>query len=197
MTNAKAIEVVTPYTGDEYLQSIQDDREIYIHGERVKDVTKHPAFRNSARMVARWYDQLHEKKDVIGVATDTGSGGWTHPFFKSPKSAEDLIRGRDAIAETQLVAYGWMGRAPDYKASFLATLGANAEFYGEYEGNARKWYTHTQQRVEYWNHAIVNPPIDRHLPIEEIGDVIMHVEKETDAPLLFHSGKFKKLEAAA
>lgn len=189
MTNAKAIEVVTPYTGDEYLQSIQEDREIYIHGERVKDVTKHPAFRNSARMVARWYDQLHEKKDVIGVATDTGSGGWTHPFFKSPKSAEDLIRGRDAIAETQRVAYGWMGRAPDYKASFLATLGANAEFYGEYEGNARKWYTHTQQRVEYWNHAIVNPPIDRHLPIEEIGDVIMHVEKETDAGVVVSGAK--------
>ncbi|MEX0633814.1 hypothetical protein M8494_24770 [Serratia ureilytica] len=28
-----------PFTGAEYLKSLQDSREIYIYGERVKDVT--------------------------------------------------------------------------------------------------------------------------------------------------------------
>ena len=37
-----------PFTGEEYLKSLQDGREIYIYGERVKDVTTHPAFRNAA-----------------------------------------------------------------------------------------------------------------------------------------------------
>ncbi len=132
--------VTTPYTGDEYLASLQDAREVYVHGERVKDVTKHPAFRNSSRMVARWYDKLHAEKDTIGRPTDTGSGGWTHPFFKGAKTKEDLIAGRDAIAETQRVANGWMGRAPDYKAAFLGTLGANSGFYGEYAENAKMWF---------------------------------------------------------
>ncbi len=178
-----------PYTGAEYLESIRDDREIYVHGERVKDVTRHPAFRNSARMVARWYDRLNAGKDRLGRPTDTGSGGWTHPFFKGPKSAEDLIAGRDAIAETQRVASGWMGRSPDYKAAFLGTLGANSAFYGEYAPNAQLWYARTQERLDYWNHAIVNPPIDRHLPIEETGDVFMQVEKETDAGLVVSGAK--------
>ena len=31
-----------PFTGEEYLKSLQDGREIYIYGERVKDVTTHP-----------------------------------------------------------------------------------------------------------------------------------------------------------
>ncbi|MBC7147325.1 MAG: Pyoverdin chromophore biosynthetic protein pvcC [Thioclava marina] len=181
--------VTTPYTGAEYLGSLQDAREIYLHGERVKDVTKHPAFRNSSRMVARWYDKLHEKKDDIGRPTDTGSGGWTHPFFKGAKSKEDLIAGRDAIAETQRVASGWMGRAPDYKAAFLGTLGANSAFYGEYAENAKRWYTRTQERIDYWNHAIVNPPVDRHLPPEEAGDVFMQVEKETDAGVIVSGAK--------
>jgi len=44
---------VRPMTGDEYLESIRDNREIWIYGERVKDVTTHPAFRNTARMLAR------------------------------------------------------------------------------------------------------------------------------------------------
>ncbi|WP_274519691.1 4-hydroxyphenylacetate 3-hydroxylase N-terminal domain-containing protein, partial [Pseudomonas aeruginosa] len=42
-----------PFTGEEYLASLRDDREIYIYGDRVKDVTSHPAFRNAAASMAR------------------------------------------------------------------------------------------------------------------------------------------------
>ena len=42
-----------PFTGAEYLESLKDGREVYIYGERVKDVTTHPAFRNAARTIAR------------------------------------------------------------------------------------------------------------------------------------------------
>ncbi|MGV7636518.1 4-hydroxyphenylacetate 3-hydroxylase N-terminal domain-containing protein, partial [Mycobacterium kansasii] len=48
-----------PMTGDEYIESLRDDREIWLHGERVKDVTTHPAFRNPVRMTARLYDSMH------------------------------------------------------------------------------------------------------------------------------------------
>ena len=51
-----------PFTGKEYLESLRDDREVYIYGERVKDVTTHPAFRNAARSIARLYDALHDPK---------------------------------------------------------------------------------------------------------------------------------------
>ena len=132
-----------PQTGDEYLKSLRDGRKVYIYGERVKDVTTHPAFRNTARMVARLYDALHdpEQHAKILLPTDTGNGGVTHAFFKAPKSLDDLLAGRDAIAEWAQITYGWMGRSPDYKAAFLATLGANAEFYEPYQDNARRWYT--------------------------------------------------------
>src|SRR5437899_7133671 len=91
---------VRPFTGEEYLESLRDGREIWIYGERVEDVTTHPAFRNGVRSVARLYDALHdpETKDVLTVETDTGNGGYTHPFFRAPTSAQDLVRGRDAIA---------------------------------------------------------------------------------------------------
>ena len=41
-----------PFTGQEYLDSLDDGREVWIYGERVKKITDHPAFRNSARMGA-------------------------------------------------------------------------------------------------------------------------------------------------
>jgi 4-hydroxyphenylacetate 3-monooxygenase len=40
-----------PFTGAEFLESLRDGREVYIYGERVKDVTTHPAFRQAARSV--------------------------------------------------------------------------------------------------------------------------------------------------
>ncbi|SPX12361.1 4-hydroxyphenylacetate 3-monooxygenase oxygenase component [Escherichia coli] len=48
--------------------------EIYIYGERVKDVTTHPAFRNAAASVAQLYDALHkpEMQDSLCWNTDTG-----------------------------------------------------------------------------------------------------------------------------
>ena len=52
--------VTLPFTGGEYLESLRDGREVWIYGERVEDVTAHPAFRNSARSVARLYDALHD-----------------------------------------------------------------------------------------------------------------------------------------
>src|SRR4051795_13317810 len=68
---------VRPMTGAEYLESLRDGRAVYIYGERVADVTTHPAFRNTARMIARLYDALHDPahKDQLTSPTDTGSGG--------------------------------------------------------------------------------------------------------------------------
>jgi 4-hydroxyphenylacetate 3-monooxygenase len=167
-----------PFTSKEYLDSLRDGREIWIYGERVKDVTKHPAFRNTVRMNARLYDALHdERRSVICEPTDTGNGGYTHKFFKAPTSAEDLVGSRDAIAEWARVTYGWMGRSPDYKAAFLATLGANPDFYQPFDDNARRWYKKVNDEVTFVNHAIVNPPVDRNKQLEEVRDVYMHVEK--------------------
>ena len=172
------MEVTRPMNGAEYIESLRDGREAYIYGERVKDVTTHPAFRNTARMVARLYDALHDPKhkDKLLLPTDTGNGGFTHAYFKAPKTPADLLAGRDAIAEWARIVYGWIGRSPDYKASFLATLGANADFYEPYQENARRWYKYSQERVPFVNHAIIHPPVDRDKPPNEVADVCIHVE---------------------
>ena len=130
-----------PFTGQEYLESIRDGREIWIYGERVKDVTTHPAFRNTVRMIARLYDALHDpaKQPVLTMETDTGSGGFTHRFYRASRSVEEMVAARDAIAAWARESYGWIGRSPDYKAAFLATLGANSAFYEPYEENAKRW----------------------------------------------------------
>ncbi|GAA3748715.1 4-hydroxyphenylacetate 3-hydroxylase family protein [Salinactinospora qingdaonensis] len=189
--NAAGGRSARPLTGEEYVESLRDDREIYLYGERVKDVTSHPAFRNPVRMTARLYDALHnpDKRDVLTTPTDTGSGGYTHRFFTTSHSAEDLVADQRAIAEWARMSYGWMGRSPDYKASFLGTLGANADFYEPFADNARRWYRESQEKVLYWNHALVHPPVDRDRPPDQVADVFVHVERETDAGLVVSGAK--------
>jgi 4-hydroxyphenylacetate 3-monooxygenase len=157
----------------------------------VKDVTAHPAFHNPVRMVARLYDALHDPKYAgdLTTRTDTGSDGYTHRFFTTPHSVDDLVADQRAIAAWARLSYGWMGRSPDYKASFLGTLGANADFYEPFADNARRWYKESQEKVLYWNHAIVHPPVDRSRPPDEVADVFIHAEKETDAGLVVSGAK--------
>jgi len=181
---------VRPFTGDEYLGSLRDGREVWIYGERVSDVTCHPAFRNTARTVARLYDALHDPSTNpdLTCPTDTGSEGFTHRFFRVARDPADLVASRHAIATWSRMTYGWLGRSPDFKAAFVVTLGANASYYSPYTENATRWYKHLQEGVHYLNHAMADPPVDRQQSTTP-NDIQMRVERETDAGLVVSGAK--------
>lgn len=185
-----------PYTGHEYIQSLRDDRAVYIDGERVDDVTTHPMLRNSVRSIARLYDALHDPLQRGELTCATGEGGYTHRSFQLPRNRDDLMATQRAIAGWARLTYGWMGRTPDYKAAFTNTLGANPEFYGPYTDNARRWYALAQRTVPFMNHAIVNPPIDRHLPADHVKDVYVRVTRETSAGIVVSGAKVVATSAA-
>lgn len=126
---------------------------------------------------------------MLTTPTDTGEGTYTHRFFRVSRSAEELLAAREAIAGWARLTYGWMGRTPDYKGSFLATLGGNPGFYAPFEHNALHWYKEAQERVLFLNHAIINPPVDRNRPVHEVADVFVRVERETDAGIIVSGAK--------
>jgi aromatic ring hydroxylase len=176
-------------TGEDYLASLRDAREVYLYGERVADVTTHPAFRNSARSIARLYDALHDPAARDALTTVDRLGIRTHRFFAPSWSSAELLAARDAIAQWSRLTYGFMGRTPDYKAAFMATLGANPEFYAPYDENARRWYRRYAAKALFLNHVLVNPPVDRNKPVHEVADVYLHVVRETDAGAVVSGAK--------
>lgn len=181
-TTESATGAVAPLTGEEYLDSLRDGRKIYLDGELVDDVTTHPAFRNAAQMVARLYDTLHEPalREVVTRETDTGSGSRTHRYFAAMRTPEDLLGARDAIVQWSRMGFGFMGRTPEYKASFLATLGPNRDYWGDFSGNAERWYKEAQERNWYFNHVLLGPPVNRDKPMEASRGVFVHVTREVD-----------------
>src|SRR5438046_5837360 len=108
MSTSETSATPLPYTGKEFLDSLDDGREVWIYGERVKNIAAHPAFRNSARMVARLYDALHRDhaEEKYALSCPTEWGGFTHKYFVAPRSAEELVAGRGVGA-----AYLWLARA--------------------------------------------------------------------------------------
>ena len=99
-----------PLTRSAYIDSLRDSREIWVHGERVGDVTTHPVFRNSAQMFARQYHALHDPN----CFTETFGTFRLRPFI-----SEGTVRGRPhrlrpAVRENVAVGSavrlgGWQG----------------------------------------------------------------------------------------
>ncbi|MER7516332.1 4-hydroxyphenylacetate 3-hydroxylase N-terminal domain-containing protein [Streptomyces sp. NPDC126499] len=114
-------------SGQEYLEALRDGREIWLDGERVKDVTTHPAFRSAAASFAR----LHDLTADPALRPVLVKGG-VHRAYAVPRSYEDLVARRRAYKVTAEASYGFLGRTPDHMASGAAGFAAlPAAFTGE------------------------------------------------------------------
>ncbi|WP_347756843.1 4-hydroxyphenylacetate 3-hydroxylase N-terminal domain-containing protein [Agrococcus sp. ProA11] len=178
-----------PQTGDEYIESLDDGRAVIHDGIPVERVADHPAFAGVARTIASLYDTLHgEGSDALLVPTDDGAGV-THPFWVLPQSRDDLRVQRDAIRAWQHQTHGWVGRTPEFMASVITSMAAHAPFFGRFEGQVRNALARDQRDVTHYAQALVNPPVDRDLPPDEVGDVFLHVVRETDAGVVIRGAK--------
>ena len=63
-------------TGEQYISGLKENQpEVYLNGQRVKDVTTHPALRNGVQTLARLYDLQHDEilgKDMTYESPTTG-----------------------------------------------------------------------------------------------------------------------------
>ena len=84
-------------TGDQYRDSIRDDRQVWMNGERIKDVTTHPAFKPIVDVRARIYDMAHEARYAETMAyTDSDTGETNCIGYKLPHTQADWHAKRAA-----------------------------------------------------------------------------------------------------
>lgn len=123
-------------TGKEYLQTLKDDRAIYINGERVQDVTTHPAFTGITHTIAGLYDLAWDESQNMTYKTEDGT--LANKIYMIPRSREELEERRLAISKWSEATCGFVGRSPDHVASFLAAFASSPEVFdrgGEGYGN--------------------------------------------------------------
>ena len=115
-------------TGSEYLRSLNDGRQVFVDGERVADVTKHPAFREAARSIARLYDiaAAPENRELMTFPSPK-TGAPVLRAWQIPRTHADL-RARRLFSETWAEAtFGLMGRTPGPRRGLLLRLRRGAE----------------------------------------------------------------------
>jgi len=144
-------------TGAEHLKSLRDGRIVYIGGERVDDVTTHPAFRNAARSMAAIYDM----KAASPEFSFTEKGGKYSAYFLRAKTREDLekrMRLHRAIAD---MSHGLLGRSPDHVSSFVTGMAMNPMVFGKYADNLTRYYEHMREEDVYGVYAVIPPQAAR------------------------------------
>lgn len=172
-------------TGAQYLAGIRDGREVWLGGERVTDVTAHPALRAAAHSVAGLYDLQHERADIC-LMPDPETGepiGVTHLI---PRSYDDLMRRHACIETIAERTIGLMGRSPDYLNVTLAGFAGRSDVWsinGNEQGAANLIAFHREvaARDLCLTHAIVNPTIDKSVPEQAQGggEIVVHKIADT------------------
>src|SRR5712692_5242481 len=87
-------------TADQYLAGLRDGRTVYYKGERVADVTTHPELGRGARHCAIDYSIADDPHHRDLARCQDNDGVPINRFYKLPRTAEDLLRRREMIAET-------------------------------------------------------------------------------------------------
>jgi len=183
-------------TGSEYLESLDDGREVWLDGQTVRSVPEHPAFRMSARSVAKLYDTLHDPRHSKAIQWTTPRGAVSHKAFRIARTRRHLQERADAMRYWSRMHFGMLGRSPDYKAGLAVSLGAHPGFFAPFQDNCQNWYEKLADEVLFLGHVGVNPMVDRSKASHELPDVNVRVVAERDDGFVVRGAKMVGTAAA-
>ena len=178
-------------TGAQYLEGLRDGRELWLDGERVKDVTKDPRLAPAARSIAALYDLQHrpELRDRLTYASPT-SGDRVGLSFLQTRTTEDLVRRRGMFTLWADTSGGMLGRTPDYLNAMLMGCAAAHDFFAQndpaFSQNMVRYYEMCRERDICLSHSVNPPQTNRAKGPGEQADpsIALHIVKETDAGLV-------------
>ena len=169
-------------------------REIYYMGERVADVTVHPAFKRGVQSLARLYDLQHEDLDVMTYVSPA-TGERVGLSFLAPRTRDDLARVRAMMKRWADYSGGMMGRSPDYLNRSVMAFANAAAFMAEndprFGANIQFYYDAARENDLSLTHTLVNPQANRSLSASQQADPYLatRVVRETDTGFIVRGAR--------
>jgi 4-hydroxyphenylacetate 3-monooxygenase len=178
-------------TGDQYVERLRKrSPEAWFGGERVTDVTQHPAITPAVQSIAKLYDLQHvpELREVMVCKDADGEYGSS---LLVPKSKADLLKRRLMHQTWAEATFGIMGRSTDFMSAMLTAWAINADFFGEYADNVRNYFQTVRDEDLFLTHTLINPQVDRSKPPSQQPDpyTYLGVVRETEAGLVVRGAK--------
>src|SRR5918992_5320892 len=185
-------------TGEEYLKGLREQSaEVYLRGERVKDVTTHPATRNGARIIARLLDMQHdpELRDEMTYTSPTTADRVGLSFIM-PHKLSDLEQRRAMMTHWAQATCGMMGRTPDFLNVAVMSMAAAADYCGqnrpEFKKNVQHYYEYIRENDVVLTHTLVNLQRNRSplpAPLADRTNVALSVVKKTDSGIVVRGAR--------
>ncbi len=188
-------------TGQEYRDSIRDSREVYVNGERVRDVTTHPAFKPIVDIRARIYDMAHEPA-TRAIMSSVDDGERNAIGNKLPRVQSDWWDKRRATDTVLEEVGGIVTRVGDETVGEMWSLYDGRDVLNEVDPQfARNIETHISRVLRqdpFHVSANTDPKGDRSRPPQEQDpDMLLHVVRETDAGIIVRGAKYETAAAYA
>ena len=188
-------------TGDQYRASLRDDREVYINGARVIDVTKHASFKPLVDIRARIYDMQHEAA-TQEVMTHAEGGERFAQGLKLPYTQGDWSAKRKAVDTVTWNIGGVVTRVGDETIGEMWSLWDGKDILAEIDPRfAANIERHIHQAIKadpFHVSANTDPKGDRSKrPQDQDPDFLVHVVKETDAGIVIRGAKYETAAAYA
>ncbi|SVC99948.1 uncharacterized protein METZ01_LOCUS352802, partial [marine metagenome] len=184
-------------TGQEYINGLKEHpREVWIDGERVEDVTTHPALRNGVKSVAALYDMQHdpEMREEMTYASPT-TGDPVGLSFMIPQTVEDLELRRNMMTRWAWASCGMMGRSPDFLNVIFAAWAGASDFFAqdrpEFKQNVSNYYEYVRENDLTLTHALLNLQRRRGASATDTvsEEVALTVVKETGAGVVLRGSR--------
>lgn len=184
-------------TGRQFVEDLRNaPRDVYIEGEHVRDVTRHPRFAGIVASLADLYDMQHDPAlaDEMTYVSPT-SGERVGMSFLMPHTVEDLVRRRRMMERWAGYSFGMMGRSPDYlNASFMAFAAAQSFFAqndARFGANVARYYEEVRERDLCLTHTLITPQVNRAVGPAQQPDpgIVARIVEETDAGLRIRGGR--------
>ncbi len=181
-------------TGKAYLAGLQDDRDVWLAGKRVADVTREAGLGRGAHSLAGFMDKQFDPA-LTDVLTYEDGGRRYGMSFLTPRSQHDVARRGAAFYEWARWSNGMFGRTPDYKNGSLMAFAAGADFLAqgrpEFGENMRRYYRYIRDHDKVLTHTLVNPTFN-HAQAKDgkySDKVALQIVKETDAGIVVNGAR--------
>lgn len=188
-------------TGNEYQESLQDGREVWIDGERVRNMSTHPAFKPIIDIRARMYDMAHEAQFQEQLTyLDEETDELNTVYHKPPRIREDWYEKDVALDALMQDIGGIVIRVSDETVGEMWSLYDGQDVLNEvdpqFARNIDRHIVRTTREDPFHVSANTDPKGDRsRLPQEQDPDMLLHVVKETDAGIVVRGAKFETAAA--
>ncbi|HEV7716461.1 MAG TPA: 4-hydroxyphenylacetate 3-monooxygenase, oxygenase component [Steroidobacteraceae bacterium] len=181
--------------GQQVLQRLRErPPTLWYRGEKVEDVTTHPAFEGGVQTLAHLYDLQWQSPEVSLYDSPT-SGRKVARSFLMPKTHEELVSISRAMKVWADYTRGMMGRVPDYLSRAMTAYAAGAPFLAEAEPrfgkNAVRYYEYLRENDLCLTHTLITPQANRSVGTSQQADPFLaaRVKEETDAGIVVRGSR--------